>query len=109
MNEQKSNGSLTKVLENLNWPTVVLIAITGGTNFLATKDNGGQIQYQREVVVRQVADLHNALDDFEKRQKLLLDNQNTTIQLNTEILNKIHDIVDKLDRWNQAEPKRQTQ
>jgi hypothetical protein len=88
MNEQKSNGSLTKALENLNWPTVVLIAITGGTNFLATKDNGGQIQYQREVVVRQVADLHNALDDFEKRQKQILDNQKV--------------IVDKLDQINQS-------
>jgi hypothetical protein len=80
MNEQKSNGSVAKILENLNWPTVVLIAITGGTNFLATKDNGGQIQYQREVVVRQVADLHNALDDFEKRQKLILDNQNKLME-----------------------------
>jgi hypothetical protein len=74
MNENgkgKGNGTL-EAIKNLNWPTVVLILFTGGTNWLATKDNGTQIQYQREQVVREVHDMHSQIEEFEKRQKDML-------------------------------------
>lgn len=72
MNEQVTNSSNSNGLaglKNLNWPTVILILVTGGGNWFATQNNRGQIDYGREQVIRQVNDLHRALDDFEQRQK----------------------------------------
>ena len=100
-----SNGEkLATVLKNLNWPTVVLIALTGGGNWFATLENRGQIDYTRERVFRQVQDLHDSISEFEKRQKemlsgiesslknqtQILDNQNKTMQSDTKMLEQLH-------------------
>lgn len=79
-----ANGSsaLAKLLNQLNLPTLALILITGGGNWFATKSTSDE---QRTIVVRQVRDLHEALDDFEKRQKQILDNQ-------AEILRRMQEI-----------------
>jgi len=47
-------------LKNLNWPTVILILITGGGNFLATQNNSSQRQYQLDRAIDQIQDLHRA-------------------------------------------------
>jgi hypothetical protein len=75
MNEQ-ANGAPNKTL---NWPTVILILVSGGTNWFATHQNSGSIDYGREQVIRQVNDLHSVLDDFEKRQGQALENQKAII------------------------------
>jgi hypothetical protein len=66
----RGNGVLD--LKNLNWPTVILILVTGGGNWFATQNNGAQLQYQREQVFRQVHELHDSLKDFEDRQRQTL-------------------------------------
>ena len=109
MNEQQQsapiNGEkLANLVKNLNWPTVALIALTGGGNWLATLQNRSEIDYSRDRVFRQVQDLHDALGEFEKRQKTLLeaietalknqtrilDNQNKTMESDTKLLEQLH-------------------
>ena len=102
----KNGVSIAKILENLNWPTVVLILFTGGTNLFATHENGSQLQYQRDTVFRQVSDLHRALDEFEKRQKLVLENQTAMMNNDSRILAETHDIVLKFEKWKRLEQMR---
>jgi hypothetical protein len=56
---------------------LVLVGLSGLGNWLATNNNGGetrtQVNVAREQAFRDLRDLHNALDDFEKRQKAVLD------------------------------------
>ena len=59
-------------LKTLNWPTVILILVTGGGNWLTTVGNRNQIDYTRDRVFKQVQDLHDAIEEFEKRQKEIL-------------------------------------
>lgn len=85
----QSNGTsaLAKLLNQLNLPTLALILITGGGNWFATKSTSDE---QRAIVVRQVKDLHDALDDFEKRQKSVLENQSRILDNQTRMLQEIH-------------------
>ena len=106
MTESLTKNGVTKILENLNWPTVALIILTGGTNLFATHENGSQLQYQRDTVFRQVSDLHRALDEFEKRQKLVLENQNAMMHNDSRILGETHDIVLKIQEWKRLEQAR---
>jgi hypothetical protein len=56
---------------------LTLVGLSGLGNFLATRNNGDETRTQvvvaREQAFRDLRDLHNALDDFEKRQKAVLD------------------------------------
>ena len=104
---QNSNGEkIANLVKNLNWPTVALIALTGGGNWFATLQNRGQIDYGREQVIRQVNDLHNSVEDFEKRQKSVLENQNAMMRNDTDVLNQIHGIVIRLDRLKTLDEQR---
>jgi|SRR5215467_2901548 len=105
--QQASNGEkLAKVLHNLNWPTVALIALTGGGNWLQSLQNRNDLDYTREKVFRQVQDLHDGLSDFEKRQRHMLENQNAMMQNDTNVLNEIHQIVKRFDTWERSEQMR---
>lgn len=75
--------ALAKLLNQLNLPTLLLIAVTGGGNLLATKQTGDE---GRAEAIRQIRDLHNALDEFEKRQKTVLDNQEQILRNDSTIL-----------------------
>jgi len=118
------NGLNIEALKSLNWPTVILILVTGGGNFLATQNNSSQRQYQVDRAIDQIRDLHNALDNTEKRQKeaiatfenllnndkqeishlaatqgsqtLMLESQNKVMKLQTEILEKDSQILQQV-------------
>jgi hypothetical protein len=86
----KNNGS------GLNWPTVILIILTGGGNFFAVQKNAGERQFEQEAALRQIRELHAALDDFEGRQKEelikiaeVLRNQNTLLNNQTRALEEL--------------------
>jgi hypothetical protein len=88
----------------LNWPTVVLILVTGGGNFLATEREGAARHSDLERAFRQIGDLHDALDDSEKRQKQGLDGINEALKAHNEelknqwkMLTDLHEIVSTLN------------
>jgi hypothetical protein len=80
----------------LNWPTLILIILTGGGNFFATQKNSSERQYEQERAHKQIHELHAALDGFEARQKEelnriaeVLRNQSTLIDNQTRHLEEI--------------------
>jgi len=83
---------------SLNWPMVAMIIASGGINLLSTTQNGTQVREDQERAYRRVQQMHQAMDDFEKRQAKALENQNTIMKNDTELLNQIHAIVERLDR-----------
>lgn len=108
------NGSGSKIdLKNLNWPTVILVLLTGGGNFLATSQNGEALRQQQYRAYSNVDDLHKAIDDFERRQLSALENQNKIMRTQGQVLEndsmllkEIHAVVEKFDRWKAAEQNR---
>jgi hypothetical protein len=98
-------GSLS-ALKDLNWPTVILILFTGGANLFSTQRNSADREYQVQQAVNQIRDLHNALENFEKRQKQSLDNSTAILENDTVLLREVHEITTKFDEWKRAEQMR---
>src|SRR5215831_6596032 len=97
--EIKKNGPL-------NWPTVVLILATGAGNLLTTQHGNVSISAEQQEALRKIRELHQGLDEFEDRQKKALENQNAMMRNDTELLNEVHQIVLRLDRWKSLEQQR---
>jgi hypothetical protein len=72
-------AALGEVAKNMNWPTVLLILVTGGGNWFANQANTSQVRADQLHAYNQIQDLHNNLDDFEKRQKTMLSNLETSL------------------------------
>jgi hypothetical protein len=72
---------------------LVLVGLSGLGNWVATNNNGGetrtQVNVAREQAFRDLHELRNALDDFEKRQKAVLDNQQRILDNQGRILSEI--------------------
>jgi hypothetical protein len=72
---------------------LVLVGLSGLGNWLATNNNGGetrnQVNVAREQAFRDLHELRDALDDFEKRQKAVLDNQQRMLDNQGRILSEI--------------------
>jgi hypothetical protein len=102
------NGTAAKLsaLKDLNWPTLILVLFTGGTNFLATQKGTTEREYQIDQSIRQVRELHEALDETEKRQRAALNNQTTLLENDSSLLKEVHTIVVKLDDWKRNEQMR---
>jgi hypothetical protein len=64
----------------LNWPTLILILLTGGGNFFAVQKNSSERQFEQERAYKQISELHAALDDELKRIATILKNQETLLQ-----------------------------
>lgn len=97
--DKQNGGGAAKALNNLNWPTLVLILMSGGANlFLTDKGNVG-IQGNREELqsaLRQIRDIYHAVDQTDQRQQMairnfeqLLENDRKEIvQLNQSLTNQ---------------------
>ena len=83
-NVPQSNGAnaLAKLLNQLNVPTLLAVTLFGGGNFLATKSVSEEQRYDILKGIREIHDLHAALNDFESRQKQLLVGQTNVIDSN---------------------------
>jgi hypothetical protein len=79
-NGSNATGALAKLLHQLNLPTLGMIMLMGGGNFFATKTTSDEQRGDILRAIREVHELHEALDDFEKRQKQALDNQNQILE-----------------------------
>jgi hypothetical protein len=81
---QPKNGLVTLLTQlassgdkAIQFGILALVGLSGLGNWLTTKNDGSetrtQIQAERQQALRELHDLHNALDDFEKRQKAVLE------------------------------------
>jgi hypothetical protein len=100
-----SNG-MAKMLSQLNLPTLALILLTGGGNFFATKENSTDRDHQFNQAFKQIADLHEALDDTEKSQRTALDNQTRILEHDTVLLKEVHEIATKLENLRRLDQMR---
>ena len=66
-------GALAKLLGQLNLPTLSLIVLMGGGNLWATKSVSEEQRLDIFRAVRQIHELHDALEQFEGRQKQSLE------------------------------------
>jgi hypothetical protein len=94
--EQKSNGASLKDLKDLNWPTLILILVTGGGNFFATAQNSKQVSEDTYRALGQIRDLHDALDEFETRQKKILEGIGQSLNNQTTILANQNKVLEEL-------------
>jgi hypothetical protein len=94
MNENaKPNG----LKQALNWPTVVLILLSGSANLFVTDKSQRELSYEQHEALGKIRELHANLDDFETRQKHMIDNQNTMMRSDSEVIKEIHAIVKRVE------------
>jgi hypothetical protein len=91
-----SIAALSDVAKNMNWPTLILIIVTGGGNWFSNQQNTSQLRTDQYHAYQQVQELHNNLDDFEKRQKTLLQNMDQSLRNQTQMLKNQSDILTSL-------------
>jgi hypothetical protein len=101
----ESAGKLA-ALKDLNWPTLILILFSGGTNFFAQQKNSAEQEHRINRALGQIEDLHDSLEQFEKRQVTMLDSQKTILEGNTSILKEVHAITVNLERMRHADQMR---
>jgi len=83
-------------LKQLNWPTVALILLTGGGNWLATNRAEHTNTLEMERARNEVHQIHASLDDFEKYMKVSFDNQNKILEGQTHLLQVQNSILSEL-------------
>lgn len=93
------------MLNQLNLPTLGLILLMGGGNWFATQKTGDESRSEILQAIRQVHDLHESLDDWEKRQKeglvkmnAALDNQNQLLRNQGTLLAHDQQILDQFNK-----------
>jgi hypothetical protein len=102
VNNEKKNGILDKLLgggdSSVKLITLALIVVSGGSNFWATKDTGRLNSEEAQRAISQLRDLHNALDDFEKRQKEQLSDLQDLLRNQATMLKNQGDILTELKK-----------
>jgi hypothetical protein len=92
-----SGTAVAKLLNQLNLPTLALVLLTGGGNWFATEKNSTDRDHQFNQAFRQIRDLHDALEETEKRQRIAIDNQTKILEHDTVLLKEVHDIATRLE------------
>lgn len=105
-NGANNTSAVAKLLSQLNVPTLALILLTGGSNFFATERSSTGRDEQFHTAFRQLRDLHDALDETEKRQRTAIDNQTRLLEHDSVLLKEVHDIATRLDQWKRNEQMR---
>src|SRR5258705_1171135 len=94
---QKNNTTtMTKMLNQLNLPTLATILLMGGSNFFVTKTTSDDQRQDTLRAVREIHELHDALEAFEKRQKDLLEGQNNSLRNQTQMLSNQSSMLEHL-------------
>jgi hypothetical protein len=113
MNEEASpskNGNsttaLAKLLNQLNLPTLALVLLTGGGNWFKTQNTGDEQRIEIHRAIQQVHELHDALQETEKRQRTALNNQLQILEHDAVLLREVHDIASKLERLKRLDQMR---
>lgn len=101
-----STNALAKLLNSLNLPTLALILLTGGGNWFATEKTSTDRGAQLDHAARQIRDLHEALDETEKRQRIAIDNQMKLLEHDGVLLKEVHEITTRLDKLKRLDQMR---
>ena len=99
------NGTLA-ALEDLNWPTLTLLLLTGGGNLLLTQNKSTQLSYEQQEAIAKIREIHQNLDDFEHGIQSSLANQNHMMAQEAAILSDTHKIVKRLEELQKADQMR---
>ena len=102
LNEVKNgNGQQqvkSKMLEGVNVPTLLSILVMNGWNIGATTQTGHEQTARVNKALEEIHHLHENLDDFEARQKAILDYQTQAIKNQTRMLENQEMILKELHR-----------
>jgi hypothetical protein len=93
--ESSSTGNGKKPLD---WPTLVLILVTGGGNFLAGQQGKNALSYEQQEAMAKIRDLHAELNTSQSRQLKMLENQERILENDTVLLKELHDTVQQMRR-----------
>jgi uncharacterized protein HemX len=67
-----ANGSGSLSIGNgkvLNWPTLVLVLVTGAGNWFTTQNQTRSLSYEQQEALSKIRELHRGLEEFQTRQK----------------------------------------
>jgi hypothetical protein len=95
------SGSASSSIGNgrkLDWPTLALIAITGGGNFLANQQGKNQLSYEQQEALVKIRDLHQGLEEFEVRQKQELEQLGQALKNQQQMLANQQQILEEIRR-----------
>lgn len=101
-----NNSTLAKLLNQLNLPTLALILLTGGGNWFATERGTADRDSQFQQAFRQLRDVHDALDETDKRQRIAMENQQRLLEHDAQLLKEVHEIALKLEKWKRLDQMR---
>jgi hypothetical protein len=90
--DNAANGAkvLTKLVSQLNVPTLVAILAMNGWGIKTTEQTSKERETQIYHALDQIRDLHRSLDDFESRQKKTVD-----------MLENQQRLLDDMRKWQQ--------
>ena len=102
MTENGSGSSNTgNSKKPLDWPTLVLILVTGGGNFLAGQQGKNALSYEQQEAIAKIRDLHAELETSQNRQLKVLENQQRILENDAVLLKELHDMVQQIHRANE--------
>jgi len=84
----------------LDWPTLVLILVTGGGNFIANQQGKNQLSYEQQEAIAKVREIHGDLDKFETGMKSSLANQAHLLENDSALLKEVHQITTNLQQMH---------
>jgi hypothetical protein len=104
---QNGNGGIGNAKKMpLDWPTLVLILVTGGGNFLANQQGRNQLSYEQQEAIAKIREIHGDLEHFETGMKTSLTNQNKMMETDAALLNEIHRIAKNLEAMHRYDQMR---
>ena len=110
---REPNGSAGDAIKTLNWPTLLLILVTGGGNFIANQQGKTQLSYEQQEAIAKIREIHGDLDNFETGMKSSLNNQNAIMLSQTKLLEndsallkEVHAVVNNLEAMRHADQMR---
>jgi hypothetical protein len=111
--EKKNGNNIVTLLTTLahsgdkmiQFGILALVGLSGLGNWLATNNNASetrtQVNVAREQAFRDLRDLHNALDDFEKRQKAVLEGLQISARNQQQMLDNQSRILSEIRQGHQ--------
>jgi vacuolar-type H+-ATPase subunit I/STV1 len=97
-NGANGTAALVKLVKQLDLPTLLAVVLMGGGNWFTTQKNSTDREQQIDQSIKQIHELHDALEETEKRQRKALDNQTEILEHDTVLLKEVHEIATKLER-----------
>jgi hypothetical protein len=89
--------------KKLDWPTLVLILITGGGNFIMGQKGRNELGYEQQEAISKIRDLHDYLNESQTRQLRMLENQQKILENDTALLKELHSTAERLEMMHKTD------